>query len=642
MILFLLLLNPLLKLLNNYLEKPIIVLAIDNSKSIQNTQNSAYIENIKKELIELSNELKKLPIELKIHSFSDSTQNIDKIQFNHNTSDISQLLKEINSNYSNKNLQGIILASDGIYNQGVNPSYNPSSIPNYTIGLGDIVPKKDILIKSLSFNKISFLGNKFPIIVEIQHFELEGKTVEIKIKQNKKTIDSKRIELKGNKNTQSIEFLIEADKKGYQHYTIEVDYLSQEITKENNIAHAYIEILDNKEKILIVANSPHPDIKAIKSALETKESNEVFVYINGINDLIKTNYDIVIYYQVPSITRTNSLELQQLQKNNLSSIYIIGNQTNLNDFNNLKKAVTIQARVGQIDNVMPSFNEKFDKFKISPEDQSIISEYPPLMIPFGSYQLDQSNNTEVILYQKIGNTISSKPLLIFENKSDTKTGILIGEGIWQWRMTELQETNESKTFDQFICNFIQLTSNKEDRRKFRCTSTQQEYSSLESIFFETEAYNDIYEKIYNNKVDLKLTDENDNTYPYSFINTIQSPKFEVKGLKQGAYKYEATTTISGKQEKYKGEFIVQTTNLEALNTTADHEILKILSQKSNGQFVAENNMKKIIQAINTRKLTNLLYPIEDVKEIIEFYWIFVLIIFLISIEWIIRKYKGSY
>jgi hypothetical protein len=46
----------------------------------------------------------------------------------------------------------------------------------------------------------------------------------------------------------------------------------EEFTAQNNSRDAYIEVIDGKEKILLLAAAPHPDIKAIKSALEKNET----------------------------------------------------------------------------------------------------------------------------------------------------------------------------------------------------------------------------------------------------------------------------------------------------------------------------------------------------------------------------------
>ena len=552
------------------------------------------------------------------------------------------LFRSIQSDFTNKNIQAIVLASDGIYNQGMDPSYSIPSVPVYTIGLGDTVPQKDIRIKSLSYNKITYIGNKFPVVAEVFQYGFNGKKINITISQNKKILDRKIIQPSNAKGSHQVEFLLEAASKGLQHYQVQVEYQKEEFVKDNNTAHAYLEVLDNKEKILIVAASPHPDIRALSSALEKKDNYEVSVYIAGINAYVEGKYDLIIFYQIPNVNTANQEVIAKLTKQETPALYVVGNQTNLHDFNVLNKQLAINARFGQTDNVTAAFNEQFQQFSLDAEDKKTIATYPPMMVPYGNFSTPANGGSSVILYQKIGNTVSSKPLFTFSNTNSKKTGVIFGEGFWQWRLYEMMETSDSKTFDKLISNLVQLVSSKDDKRKFRCYPTTNEFSTYESVFFETEIYNDLYEKIYNNKIDLNITDESNRVYPYSFVTSQQSPRFEIKGLPQGIYKYEATALLSAKVEKSKGEFTIQAYNLEALNTTADHEMLKILSSKSGGSYLHQSKMKQLINSLKTKDLKSLMYTTEELSDLVNLPWIFFMILAMVSLEWFVRKYKGSY
>ena len=51
--------------------------------------------------------------------------------------------------YSNQNVGAVILASDGIYNEGSNPLYANFELnaPIHVIALGDTVPSRDVILK---------------------------------------------------------------------------------------------------------------------------------------------------------------------------------------------------------------------------------------------------------------------------------------------------------------------------------------------------------------------------------------------------------------------------------------------------------------------------------------------------------------
>ncbi len=423
-----------------------------------------------------------------------------------------------------------------------------------------------------------------------------------------------------------------------QHYVLEVKPLKGEFTFRNNVSHVYIDVIENKEKILLIAPSPHPDIKAIRAAIEKKENYEFRLYIPGITEYKEDKYDLIILHQLPDYSGSAKNIVDKCIQDNNSILFIIGNQTNLNQFNNTNKVLNIISRQGQKDLVTPAFNNVFDRFITETEEQSVINNYPPLTVAYGEYTLKES--ADILMHQKIGNTISSRPLVVAG--SDRKQAVIAGEGLWQWRQLEYLETKDNKVFDKFIGNLVQYLSAKEDKRKFRVYPVSSEFLITDQVFFETEIYNDLFEKVYGQKIDLKITDENGKSTNYSYANGENNSRFEVKGLTQGIYRYTATTELGGKIEKSEGRFTIRELMLEALNTTADHELLRQLSAKNNGTFVKANNLDPLAEAIILSKPKNILHTNEELVELISLPWLFFLFLALASTEWFMRKYKGGY
>lgn len=636
-----LLIGPLIKYIKNYIEKPTIVLAIDNSHSLTYGTDQDQLNKVKNELHQFASDLQKEDIKVNVQllNTTSSAEDLKNIPFEHPSTNLSGLLNDIQSNFENRNLAGVVLVSDGIYNQGIAPNYNQYNFPLFTVAMGDTIPKKDINLKSVLFNKLSYQGNKFPIVAEIHNHGFTNQNVNVLLKQGGKVLQKKSFTAEKN-GLSEIEFLHSSETKGLQHYVIEVEGVPGEFTLKNNIAHAYIDIIEGKENILIVALAPHPDIKAIKSALESKENYQVDTYVQGISTPKDGKYDLVIFHQIPDMTGAGKGLLDKYLKAETSVLFIAGSQSQLGILNNLNSVVRINARRGQYDNIFPSFNTNFDKFKIEEEERGIINSYPPLTVPFGDFELKE--NSDVILYQKIGSVVSSKPLLIVNNTNNKKTGVLLGEGIWEWRLTEFSINQNTDVFDKFIGNLAQYLSSKEDKRKFRTYPVQNDFFISDKIIFETETYNDVFEKIYGQKIDLKVTDEKGTSTTYSFVNSENNSRFEVKGLLPGLYKYTASTRLSGKPEVSSGEFTVKELLLEAINTTADHQLLRLLSDASNGKFYFPSQLAQLSENIKQNTAKSIIHTNEEFVEMINLTWLFFLILVLISAEWFIRRYTGGY
>ncbi|HWZ21949.1 MAG TPA: hypothetical protein VNW06_04805 [Cytophagaceae bacterium] len=635
-----LLLGPLIKYFKNYAEKPTIVLAIDNSQSIALTTAPEKLASLKTNLLALKEKLESASIEVSVQTFdnAEKKEKLKELKFDNASSNLSGLLNDIQSTYENRNLAGIVLVSDGIYNQGAAPNFTQYNFPVYTAGIGDTVPKIDLNLKTVVYNKLSYKNNKFPLVAEIHNKGFVGQATQVNLKQGTKTLESKTISFRSDSEINKVEFYTSSSEIGMQHYIIEVIPLKGEFTLRNNIIHAYIDIIENKEKILLIANAPHPDIKAIRAAIEKKENYEFRLYIPGISEYKEDKYDLYILHQLPDYTAATKNMVDKILKEDKSVLFVIGNQTNITQFNATNKIVNIISRQGQKDMVIPSYNSGFDRFITDQEDQTVINNYPPLMVSYGDYNLKETS--DVLMYQKIGNTISSRPLILAS--ADRKQAVIAGEGLWQWRQHEYLETQDNKVFDKFIGNLVQYLSAKEDKRKFRVYPTSNEFLITDQVFFETEIYNDLFEKVYGQKIELKISDEEGKITSYSFANGESNSRFEIKGLKQGVYKYTASTALGGKQEKSEGRFTIKELMLEALNTTADYELLRQLSLKNNGRFVPVANIDQLAESIIARQPKTILHTNEELVELVSIPWLFFLFLALASTEWFLRKYRGGY
>eukprot|EP01136_Pigoraptor_vietnamica_P005987 Opistho-1_new@38359 len=271
-ILSMLLLSFLIRQVSQKIQKKTVVLAIDNSQSM-NVVGAKVLEDLKKNLNDLKESLQEKDYEVAFATFNEeNTQNLEKLQFNQKTSNLSNLLSGIKNTFEDQNLTDVVLISDGIVNEGIAPASESFKFPVHTVGLGDTIPKKDIAVKTVYANKIAYLGNKFPVQTDITSFGFEGKTANVYLKQGAKVLEKQTITFNQKEDLKTLTFNTTATQIGVQHLTVDVDFLSGEFSNRNNRQEVYIEVIDGKEKILLLALAPHPDVKALKSIIEKNEN----------------------------------------------------------------------------------------------------------------------------------------------------------------------------------------------------------------------------------------------------------------------------------------------------------------------------------------------------------------------------------
>ena len=356
-----LLLNLLLRLVTQTTEKRSIVLAIDNSQSIASERKNS-IEDLKNKLAAIKKNLADKDIDVSIQTLDNSVTDLDSLKFNVPSSNLNELLGDLKNNFEGRNLTDIILISDGIYNQGASPASSKYPFQIHTIGVGDTIPKKDVFVKNVFTNKVAYLGNEFPISADIVGNGFAGKTASVSLKFGNQVLDTKIITFTNDKALNTVDFKATAKVKGLQHYTIEVAVLSGEFSTKNNKREVYIEVIDGKEKILLLALAPHPDIKALKNIIEKNENFELDIKILGQytpGAEVEKKYDLVILHQLPEYFSTGNDLIQKYLKQNTPVFFFLANQSSTAQLNNLQEVYKINSGAGQTDKVTGIFNPNF-------------------------------------------------------------------------------------------------------------------------------------------------------------------------------------------------------------------------------------------------------------------------------------------
>ncbi len=645
-LLCLLLVGPFIKQIKNNTEKPTIVFALDNSASVKAVEDSTAIEQLRNNIATMANAAEENGYTVDFRSFSqEDIAALQNIRFDHSSSDLNELLKNIASDYEGGNLASVVLFSDGIYNRGISPTYAPYSFAINTVGLGDTIPKQDININTLYYNKIAYQGNKFPLVAEIENTGFANQTVNVKVSRQGKIVASKPLKFSNDRGVNSVEFLLNADQEGMQHYVIEAEPQADEFTTQNNTAHAYLEVIEGKQKILLVAQSPHPDIKAVKAAIESNKNYELNSIILSIDEsskeaaLVKEKYDLVIFHQLPG-KGINSTAYEKYLKLSNSKFFITGSQSDLGALNTLNPLINIVNINSESDQVSALYNQDFNGFQLDAEKQKTISRYIPITVPFANIEL--KSGAQTLLYQKVGNVKTSKPLLVVGETEGKKSALMLGEGMWQWRLQEFANNDNSDAFNALLSKLTQYLSAKEDKRRFKVYPVESEFEDTEPVVFETEIYNDIYEQVYGAEVMLTISSEDGEQKAFEYVTNKNNTQYKVSNLPEGLYKYIASTTLKGEKLTSQGEFTIKSLQIETLNLTADHGMLRQLAEESGGSFFEASSTDQLLASLTKQQPKGKIYTSESYLPIINLKWLFFLLMLLITTEWGIRKYLGSY
>jgi hypothetical protein len=615
-------------------EKPILLLAQDNSKSILSNEDSTFYKNFYEDSIKSQFEELREFYDLRTYIFGQKILKDTLFSFKDNSTNFDQLYSFINLKHHGTNLTDLVIASDGIVNMGKDLPYlsiSPSISVN-TILLGDTLQYDDIKIKSINNNKYALLGNDFPVEVTLAANN-SFKNVKVQLFSGKEILQEKKFKT-FNKGIKKVTFIDKANEKGIKEYKVLIS--SKKIDKNllNNSKKTSIEVIDYSQKILILSSGSHPDIAALNWALEDQLKSKVTtVQIDDFNGKIN-DFDLLIFYK-PTSSKILMNIVEKSRQLEIPSLIISGSEIKSKTAENILLGLKQNNFKGTND-VRSHLNEDFKSFAFGEKWQNIISEYPPLCVPFSiDYNLVSSAN--ILLYQSVNNLKMPYPLIYFFNNRNIKHGVIIGEGIWRWKMAEYRLNNNAHIFKDLIRKIIQYLKKTDKKSRLNSTVPMTSFEN-KSLYIYTEFYNELMEVVSGANIVFSYQDSSGKEYFKNLISRDNFYDLKLNGLPIGDYSYKIILNNKDEILKTNGKFSIIPSNIEKLNTVAKPKKLALLNQNGGSyQFSEIKNLVNDLKKDNNLKIKT--HIEQKQQDLINYKWLLLLLIFPF-IEWILRKNKG--
>lgn len=638
-----LLFAPLVRRISHTPEKPVIVIANDNSISVKAIQPSGFdAKKYQQDLKQLADRLSE-KYEVKTYSFGDSVKQGFSFTGNDQTSNGTALVSQLNDELLNRNVGAIIMASDGIFNRGGNPIYELNKIkaPVYTIAMGDTIPKRDVLIANVNYNNIVYLDNEFTLDVQVQAFESKGENVRLSVLENGKQVTEQSLSIGSASFVKDAQIKLKATKVGVHRYTVNVSEVKNEITIKNNSQTIFVEVIDGRQKVLLAAAGPHPDLATFKQAIELNKHYEVSTAIaEELESVDASKYSLVILYQLPTANYSATSLINKLKQQKVATWFVLGAQTNLQNFNQVQTQLNFARANGSLQEVFPYYENNFTAYNLNTDALKQLDGYDPLQIPFANLIIKGSYTA--VLNQRIGKVNTQSPLLFFTEDNGKKNGFLIGEGIWKWKLEEAKNENTYPLVAELISKTVQYLSVKDDKRKFKVYTNKSTFEENENIVLNATLYNDAFEPVNASEVKIQIKNSEGKAYNYTFSKVGNAYQLDAGALPQGNYTYIASTSLGDKKYTANGAFYVNAVITEYQQTTANHQLLNTMAQQTQGKMYMPANLLNIVDDLEkSGQVKTITYEDRRYEEMINLKWIFAIILVLLTTEWFFRKRNGE-
>ncbi|HOK79512.1 MAG TPA: hypothetical protein PK303_06580 [bacterium] len=623
------------------IKKPIVVM-IDNSLSMS-TKDKSGISKIDRvrEFLAKTRYLKKYrPI---FYSFGSelktlAQKDIPFLKADQHATKIASLLSDIIKTHSN-NCSGVVILSDGYETQYIlwEEMKNKLTVPVYTIGIGE-ESAKDIGIATVITNSPIYEGEVLKISSIITQKGYDNENVVVSLKENKKLIQGKTINLASNFNR--VDFEIPSLSQGDYVYEISVQPGIGESNLENNHCFLLARVISPTIHILYVEGNLRWEYKFLKRFLESDRKIETcslvrigestFQQIGGKTidippDILGSekflqNFNIIIFGDIDfsSFSEKDLENLRNFVEKN-GSILFLGGENFLKGLNRtpIKEILPVNITGNEASFIQgpfrPSITEEGKNLTVFEDFQSL-----PVLD-----RLNVLNSVKPGGIVLIDNPVSNNaPIVVTTTAFTGRCAVVATDSTWKWYYGSNEQ--EKTAYEKFWGRIIRFLCKPEDYLKIG--------DIVPEIFVDR-----IYAK--GEKVDIKFVFKNQNKHFKAYITGPDNLPADLN-ISQDTCSFvpdrEGIYIICAENEGKinKKEFVVTKHGSETENIGKDDIYLKKLAEISDGEYFPVENPEGLVNALKLRRTTiNTRLAVTDTSE----KYVVFIIFLVLSVCWFLRR-----
>ncbi len=576
-------------------------------------------------------------------------------------SSIKRIQKE--SNFGN--ISGVLLFSDGIENLSLKvddelSEFSRLNFPIIVYGVGGNYFERDIAITSAEIPEVFYKGEKSRINYDVGYKFLKEKGTKIKIYLDKKLV--KEISYTPDKDDLShlFEDELKFDKEGK--FTLKIiasgDFVEENV--RNNEVKRNIIVRKPRKKILYIEFNPTWDYTFMKRLLKVNKRVELTTFLFDKKGKI-----------IPEEGKTKTIkEIYKLDLKNFDLI-VLGNPSGMilkkAFFNKLKKAIRnhdlnlllligmVESFPEELEDILPfeiKFREKLQAVKFFVSDEGKFHPITRDLVSDNFRTMPDLYTKTVLLNVKKGGVVLAQnilekddddeynPIWVEHNYGTGKIITLAFSGYWQWQMLASGAELELNFWNRTVERLQRYMIGDKDIRNVAILPLPTVIHSGNKFLLKVRILDEVFLPLDNPDIELVLNQKRQNL-PLSVIEVNREKGiFEAEVIIEKPGKYKLILKVNKDEKEIGTDSVginVEEYNLELESKSINEKLLRKIAYITNGKYIDDLNEEDISNLLND-------YSSVENKINIDRIWsnfpVFILLIFLLGLEWYLRKKFG--
>ena len=649
---------------------PSVAVVIDDSESMGRIITPHMYEDIKEKIISRITKNKKF--RLNYFAFSGDLrkifyEDIGKVKPTGKRTDLTGALQKVNSEFLGKELDAVLMITDGNQNaggdvDGILDEYKNLDIPVFVIAPKKREENRNIAVADVNFPDIIFRNTVSTITAKVNCLGFSGKKISVVLKADGTILSTKMIDVVSD-GPADIPFEIKPSLAGINRYSIEIPTYNGEKILTDNIKNFSLNVEPEKIRILYLCGQPSFNYSFLRATLKNDPNIELvtFVILRNPENIVAVpdnelslipfpveeifsreifNFDLLILenfnYSRFAISQQHLANIRNIVASNGKAMLVISGEVPLAVYQNTPIDEILPVEPGS-EIVTEAFNlnvllpeHGVMKLSDSPSDNARLWAGMPEL---DSFNVSSPRSKTVVLAES--GEKYKKPIIAVAEKGKGRVMSITTSSLWRLALGGENPYNYTRFWGQAVKWLLNAPSMKQV-----AMFSKNGYNVNDTAAIKIKVKDEYSKPVSNAVVTLSVIYPNGQKeiLPVPPSNTDGEYEIGIDLLTPGEYRLEANA-YSGRRAlgNDRSYFSVNDVSLESGDITVNEPLLKEIAAKTGGSFFTADSFSVSglnIKPHNTK--SDVLYEINIWSKP----GIYIVLVILFFAEWYLRRRSG--
>ncbi|KAB2895024.1 MAG: hypothetical protein D8M52_02835 [Chlorobi bacterium] len=657
--------EPLVSFLYSHTTKPLLVVAVDASRSVPvHTGEQAIhdeIQTLLQKVKGLSNNTRVLLFGSRIRQYNPDSA----LVFADDRTNMAQVMQYIVNRPRTEQPGVVLMVTDGQWNSGVLPTavVRDSKVGWYTLGIGDTAVTSDIRLESVTSPEHTRVAQPVLLTATIAADAMNGKTVHVFFEDEGKKIASDTVRITSGKQVSLVKTQWTPVKTGIHRIQVRIISDTADKNQHNNSVIRYVDVKDDKKKVLLLAGAPSPDVSFVKEQLGADKSVILRSFLQKTGGVFyatppsDTDFRgavtaVLVGFPEPTTPTDVIQRLVRACEAGLNLFFIPSRTTDYDKLKPLEKFLPFSVVAHRPNEFSVTANvdaasatDPFMRISGDPADQDLWNTLPPIYKTETFVKVNPG--ADVLATIRVNNIPMQEPLIVRSKNDKQRAVAVLGYGLYRWKLmgtaaAMLHNATAPDVLSTFVSNTMEVLTRDEGEQLLVVKTMHQIYAPGEEISFTGTLLQSVYNL--HPKAGVQLTISSAKSSRVVTMQGLGNGTFatRMRPLPPGDYSYKAVAYDADKGiATASGRFSVDTLSIEAAATTQNAALLRGISNASGASYADLKNADSVLaRIVADPRMREVAETGSNEVALWNTVWPILVSLSAFSVEWFLRKRYG--